>query len=97
MKAIQDTNPADLVAEATHQLIEERRHGASTAIKQILIRQEQLTQKINAGENQLKKDRESLEKGRARIERLKAGDWSVLTDEAKDQQGNAKPQTEAAE
>ena len=57
-------------------------------IKQILIRQEKLAESIKAAENDLKKLNSKWEKSVAKINKLKAGDWSVLNeqDNEKDEQ-----------
>ncbi len=77
---IEDTNLEDLVKEASGELLLERRHAATTLIKNFLMKVEGLTSEIKNLKNQLSKKEESLAKTLEKIKRLKAGDWSLLAE-----------------
>ena len=88
MKPIPSLNLTDLLEGAASALLTEKRHDAESRIKQILIRQEKLAESIKAAENDLKKLNGKWDKSVAKINKLKAGDWSVLNeqDNEKDEQ-----------
>jgi len=81
MKPIPLLNLTDLLEGAANALLIEKRHDAESRIKQILIRQEKLAESINATENDLKKLNAKWQKSVAKINKLKAGDWSVLNEQ----------------
>jgi len=81
MKPIPSLNLTDLLEGAANALLIEKRHDAESRIKQILIRQEKLAESINATENDLKKLNAKWQKSVAKINKLKAGDWSVLNEQ----------------
>ena len=83
MKAIQDVDLKKLTEEVAIELLVERRRGVSSKIKSMIIKVEDLTERKSRLTAELKKADESLEKANALIEKLKAGDWSVLQDEQK--------------
>lgn len=71
---------SELVTEATSELLAERRKKAAGLIKNHLQRVEGLALDVRKKENELKKLREKLTKAQAKIDKIKAGDWSVLSD-----------------
>lgn len=81
MQPIQDTKAEDLLKQASDELLEESRRDGIMQIKKIYIGIRQLSQDIVKKEKELGAMRASLEKKQADLDRLKAGDWSVLKDE----------------
>jgi len=78
MNEIKDINLTDVVQESAKELIIERRKMVGNQIKQLLQRVEGLARKIVFGEKEIKKLKDKLTTAQTKIDRLKAGDWSVL-------------------
>ena len=87
MEQIDDVKLDELVAEASSELLDQRRKQASSAVKQILQRTEQLARDIKNLKGQVAKKQGKLDFALARIEKLKKGDWSVLQDKQEQPDG----------
>lgn len=78
MDKIKDINLTDVVQESAKELIAERRKMVGNQIKQLLQRVEGLARFVVVGERELKKIKDKLSSAQAKIDKLKAGDWSIL-------------------
>jgi hypothetical protein len=88
MKQIENTELKDLLESAAQNLLLEKRKDAESRIKGILIRQEAMADAIRAKENELKKLREKMDKSTAKIDRLRKGDWTVLSEIEREENQN---------
>ena len=73
-----DVELKDLVEEAASELLLEKRRGASSLIKNFLMKAEDLTVQVKTKTRELQKVEESLARTLANIEELKKGNWSIL-------------------
>ncbi len=80
MKAIENTTPEELLQEAAIQLINEQKHAAVAQIKDTLRRVAQLSNDIKTMQQAVDKKQKELDGANGRLEKLRAGDWSVLQD-----------------
>lgn len=80
MKPIEGVNLVDLVENTSVELLNDRRKQAASIIKQQLQRMEQLTIDVRNLEKELKKKQEKLVKAKAKMDKIKAGDWSLISD-----------------
>ena len=80
IEKIEGVNLADLVKEASTELIAERRAQAGNLIKNHLQRVEQLTLDIRNLEKNLKGKKDKLAKAQAKIDKIAGGDWSMLVE-----------------
>lgn len=87
---IEGVNLKDVVEEAATELLVERRHQATSLIKNFLMKVEGVTTEIKQLESQLVGKKETLTKTLDKIERLKKGDWSLLSENS----GTTKPDSE---
>lgn len=78
MQEIKDINLTEVVQESATELITERRKMVGNQIKQLLQRVEGLARMVVNGEKELKKIKDKLASAQAKIDKLKAGDWSIL-------------------
>ena len=83
---IEGVDLSDLVTEAAGAVLSERRKQAAGMIKQLLQRVEGAASDIRDLEKQIARKRESMGKAQAKIDKLKAGDWSVLAELARQNQ-----------
>lgn len=81
MKPVADLDLKDLLKEASIDLLTERRRGVNGKIKVLLIKVEDLAQRKARLTSELAKADESYKKALESIEKLKAGDWSVLQED----------------
>jgi hypothetical protein len=79
----EDFSLKELVEEVSVELVEDRRKQIGGLVKVQLQRYEQLVKDVKSLENQLKKKKKKLEKSTVNLEKLRKGDWSVLTMENK--------------
>lgn len=86
MEKIEGVKLDELVTEASTELLQERRRGASSLIKKLLIYSEGLVDSIKRKEAELKGLRKKLSTQKEKIERLRAGDWSVLVENAEEKE-----------
>lgn len=84
MESIPEVNLVDLVRASAEGILDERRLGVSGQIKQMLQKYEQLSLDVRSAEKALEQKKKSLEQHAAKVTKLRAGDWSVLT-EAKEE------------
>ena len=80
MEKIENVDLGNLVTEASNEIIDARRKQAAGIIKQQLQRIEQLVTDISNAEKELKKKRDKLTKAQEKIDKIKAGDWSLLAE-----------------
>lgn len=78
MKAIENTNINDLIEQASAQVIADKRKGAVNLIMETLQRIEQVSRDISVCEKECEKKRKELDGLNGKMEKLRAGDWSVL-------------------
>ena len=78
MKEVQGVNLGELVSETATQLVADRRKMVGNQIKNLLQRTEGLARKLVLGKREIKKLEDKLASAQAKIDKLKAGDWSVL-------------------
>ena len=78
MNPVENVNLQSVVGAAATELLDEKRRGVAGIVKQILQRSEQLAGDVKGLESQLAKKRGQLEQSLAKVEKLRAGDWSVL-------------------
>lgn len=84
MKPIDDTNLALLVEDANRELLGELRDQAKTKVRALFQRKIALFEEKKRKDHELSKITRKLESIEAQITRLRAGDWSVLTEGEKD-------------
>lgn len=95
MKAIENTTPEELLKEAATQLINEQKHAAVNQIKDTLKRIAQLSNDIKTMRQAVEKKQKELEGANGRLDKLRAGDWSVLQDPKAEKEQDAKPETKS--
>jgi hypothetical protein len=78
MKAIEDVNLGSIVQEAAAQILDERKSGVLSLIKQRLNEFNQSTIKISELERNLEKERQKAERLQKWIEEVKSGNWQVI-------------------
>jgi seryl-tRNA synthetase len=81
MKAIKGVDLKELVEETASHVIESKKKSAVGLIKNLFFKVEGLNKDIDGLKKQLTAKEQSLEKTLNRINKLKAGDWSVLKEE----------------
>ncbi len=90
MKSIEGCTPAELIQDAsTELLIEQKREGVQKVKKLFAAIYDLSTVEIPKLEAELKKKREQLAQKNTILEKLKGGDWSALADEKKPQEQQA--------
>jgi len=89
MEKMENVDLAALVTEASGELLTEKRNSAANIIKQQLQRVEQLSIDVRNAEKQLKKKQEALTKAQDKMNKIIAGDWSLLV-EKKEKDGSKK-------
>lgn len=94
MKQIEDTDLTELAKEATTELIVEQRNEARNLIRSLFQRRIALAEEGKRKEAELAKLKKKLESTDARIARLRAGDWSVLSE--KEQGEKEEPASQAS-
>jgi hypothetical protein len=97
MNPIPDTDLSRLFESATLNALNERRQAADSSIRQILKRQEAVSDQVRRDRLALEKSEKKMQALAAKIDRLKAGEWQVLAElerEAKqtDQKGAQGPE-----
>lgn len=80
MKPIPDIDLSGLFQSAVLNAINDQRQNLDSRIRQILKRQEAVTQQVRKDSRALEKSTERMKKLQSNIDRLKAGDWQVLSD-----------------
>lgn len=80
MKEIEDVNLKELVENVSQDLLTERRKQAAGIIKQQLQKIEQLVKDISNTEKDLKKKKEKLTKAQDKIDKVKGGNWQILSE-----------------
>lgn len=75
-----ELNLQDLVTEASTELMMTRRKEATNLIKSFLLKTEGLDREIKQLKNQLTQKEESLKKTQDKIERLRKGEWNILSE-----------------
>lgn len=88
MKAEKDINLAALVSETASQMIIDRKRMIGGQIKQLLQRAEGLAKNINSKKSELNKLESKLKIAQEKINKLKAGDWSVLEKSREEEKTN---------
>ena len=78
MDKIDGIDLAELVKDSAQDLMKEKRVGAANIVKNHLQRVEQLAIDIRTLEKELKNKKDKLVKAQSKIDKIKAGDWSVL-------------------
>jgi hypothetical protein len=78
MRAIEGVATQDLVAQAAQQLIDEQKHAAVNQIKDVLKRIAQLSNDLKTMQESAAKKEKELNGAKGMLEKLRAGDWSVL-------------------
>ncbi len=86
MNPIEDTNLADLIIEASNEVIEKRREKAKEQIMAMLERITFLDIEVKNMEKNLLNKKTELVKMQGRLETLRKGDWNVLQDVGKKEQ-----------
>jgi len=86
MDPIEGVELAELTKEMAAEVVAENRRRAGGQIKKLYQRIMGLTSDIKNKETELRKLREKLRTAQAKIDKLRAGDWSVL-DEPKAEEG----------
>jgi len=74
-----DFDPNELVQLATQSLLESRKEELSGKIKKLFYKADGLLEKKNKAEAEAKKAGDQLQKTLDTIEKLKSGDWTVLS------------------
>lgn len=77
---IEGVDLSTLVEEASTELLGERRSQAASIIKKHLQRVEQLVIDVHRAEKTLRGKKEKLTKAQAKLDKIKAGDWSLLAE-----------------
>ena len=90
MEKIDGVDLGNLVSDVAAGIVTDRRNQASGLIKQQLQKVEQLAKDIVAAEKDLEKKKGKLTQAQGKIDKIKAGDWTVLTELAKQNKGNKK-------
>lgn len=80
MKQIDGINLEELVKESSVALISDKRKEAANLIKNHLQRIEQLALDVRKAEKELKKKEEALKKAQEKMNKIKAGDWGLLSE-----------------
>ncbi len=80
MEKIEGVNLEELVEESSADLVEEKKKSVAGLIKQQLQRMERLATEIKNLEKEINGKRDKLKKIQEKIEKIKNGDWSVLTE-----------------
>lgn len=82
MEKVEGVNLNELVAEASKELFAEtnywRRRQAAGLIKKLLQQREELASDVKRLEKDIQREREALENFQVKIDKIKAGDWSLL-------------------
>ncbi len=78
MKPVKGVNLKVLVEECAEELVELRRKQAANIIKQLLQRMEQLSIDVRNLEKELRNKQEKLVKAKAKIDKIKEGQWDLL-------------------
>ena len=71
---------SQLVEESSEELIADKRKRAASIIKAHLQRIEGLALDVRNAERELNKKKEKLEKAQQKLNKIKEGDWSLLSD-----------------
>ena len=80
MKQIDGVNLEELVKESSVALISDKRKEAANLVKNHLQRIEQLALDVRKAEKELKKKTEALKKAQEKMDKIKAGDWGLLSE-----------------
>ncbi len=80
MKQIDGVNLTELVEEGSKELISEKRSEAANIIKNHLQRIEQLSLDVRKAEKELNKKTEALTKAQDKMDKIKGGDWGLLSE-----------------
>lgn len=78
MKAIDGIDLKDLVTETMKELVAEKQRSVQGFIKDLLKRYEYLILEVDQKRKQLVQAEDSLKKTKEKIDKLQAGDWSML-------------------
>ena len=89
MEKIEEVDLKELVTEASAELLQQRRKGASSLIKKMLIYSEGVIESIRCKKTELKGLEKILQTQTEKMARLRSGDWSVLVEKTKEKE-NAK-------
>lgn len=73
-------DPKELIAETATELVEKDRTHRKSQIRDMFLKLKDLEFRILDSEKKLAKDKKAKDDALNRIEKLKAGDWSVLAD-----------------
>ena len=80
MEKMENVDLSVLVEESSKELMADKRNDAASIVKKHLQRVEQLAIDVRNTEKQLKIKKEKLAKAQAKIDKIKAGDWSLLAE-----------------
>lgn len=80
MEEFKNINLEKLVEEASVDILDERRKSAANAVKIQLQRIEQLAIDVKNLKKDLNKKEEKLKAAQGKIDKVKGGDWKVLSD-----------------
>ncbi len=92
MEKIEGLNLGDLVSEASRISIAKRKELALSLVSKLMHRIEGLAQEEKKLTQQLKQNNEKIKKAQETLDKIKAGDWSVLSNLEKEGGGEAKTQ-----
>ena len=81
MEKLENVDLSALVEDSSKELMDEKRKQAAGLIKVQLQRIEQLSLDVRNAERTLKKKQEALAKAQQKIDKIKAGDWSLLAEQ----------------
>jgi len=81
MEKLENVDLSALVEDSSKELMDEKRKQAAGLIKVQLQRIEQLSLDVRNAERTLKKKQEALVKAQQKIDKIKAGDWSLLAEQ----------------
>jgi hypothetical protein len=84
MEPIKGIDLGELVNISSEQLLHDYRVEIGGKIKKLLVKCEVLPRDIKKLETELEKVRKSYKEALDKVEKLKAGDWSVLNEEKQD-------------
>ncbi len=88
MEKIEGIELDKLVSDVASELVNDRRKQAASAIKVFLQRAEQLSVDMKLLNRQLKEKQKKFDETVARIDKIKAGDWSLLAEPKEGQDSN---------
>ncbi len=88
MQKIEGVEIGDLVQEASKQILLAQKDEVLDLVKKLIQKAHGLTEDVKRAKHELKGKEDKLAKTLARIEKLRAGDWSAL----QEQQGEKKEQ-----